>query len=140
MQAKSISPNLLVEDVSQSVAFYTKKLNFSYIMGVDADKQLYLQYDPDHALAFAIVGNGAVQIMFQQIENASDDLNITLKGDTQINNQLLYIEIEEVDAFYDALKDTVEIVNEPRHTFYGMKEFYIRDNNQNIVGFAEKLV
>ncbi len=140
MHAKSLSPNLLVEDVSQSVAFYTQKLNFNYIMGVDTDKQLYLQHDPKQPLAFAIVGNGAVQIMFQQLQSASEDLNLSLMRDSKIDNQMLYIEIDGFDTFYDAIKDQVEIVNEPRHTFYGMKEFYIRDNDQNIVGFAEKLV
>ncbi|RUM67132.1 MAG: bleomycin resistance family protein [Sulfurospirillum sp.] len=140
MVVKSLTPNLLVDDVSQSIEFYTQNLEFSFVMGVTDEKQLFLEFDKNQKLAFAIVAKDGVQIMFQDITNASTDLGLELKSDKNISNSIIYIEIDEFDSFYEKLKEKVSIVNEPRHTFYGMKEFYIKDNNENIVGFAEKLL
>jgi uncharacterized glyoxalase superfamily protein PhnB len=140
MQVKSITQNILVESVKESVEFYTMILGFKYVMGVGNDKELYLKYDKSNELGFAIVQNGISQIMFQNIDNTNTDLSLELKIDQDITNSIMYIEIDGFDEFYENIKEKVKIVNEPRHTFYGMKEFYIKDNNDNIVGFAERLV
>jgi catechol 2,3-dioxygenase-like lactoylglutathione lyase family enzyme len=140
MKVKSITPNLLVSSVKESVEFYTEILGFKYVMGVDDNKELYLKYDKNQELGFAIVQNEINQIMFQEISNTNADLDLDLSIDKKITNAIIYIEIDGFDDFYEEIKDKTEIVNEPRHTFYGMKEFYIRDNSGNIVGFAERLV
>jgi len=140
MKVKSITPNLLVSSVKESVEFYTEILGFKYVMGVDDNKELYLKHDKNQELGFAIVQNEINQIMFQEISNTNADLDLDLSIDKKITNAIIYIEIDGFDDFYEEIKDKTEIVNEPRHTFYGMKEFYIRDNSGNIVGFAERLV
>ncbi len=140
MQVKSITPNFLVDSVKESLNFYVDKLGFNYVMGVDDDRELYLEYDPNRDLGFAIIQSGATQVMFQSLLNTNSDLDSNFKTDKGITNAIIYMEIEGFDGFYERVKDSVEIVNEPRHTFYGMKEFYIKDNSGNIVGFAEKLV
>ena len=140
MKVKSITPNLLVSSVKESVAFYTDMLGFKYVMGVDNAKELYLEYDKNQELGFAIIQNEIMQIMFQELSDTNADLGLDLKTDKSITNSIIYIEIDGFDELYENIKEKVEIVNEPRHTFYGMKEFYIKDNSGNIVGFAERLV
>jgi len=140
MIIKSLTPNLLVDDVQNAIEFYIDVLEFTYIMGVDDDKQLYLEYNKTQTLGFAILQKDSTQLMFQSISNANSDLEASLKRDPSITNIALYFEIEGFDEFYEKVKSKAKIVNEPRHTFYGMKEFFIEDNSGNIIGFAEKLV
>jgi uncharacterized glyoxalase superfamily protein PhnB len=139
MQAKTVTPIFLVDEIKSSIEFY-EMLEFRYLMGVDKDKQLYMEYKDGLELSFAIVQNGNVQIMLQSTESVNSDLNQLFQTDKSVTNSINYIEIEGFDHFYQKVKEKVEIVNEPRNTFYGMKEFYIKDNNGNIIGFAEKLV
>ncbi len=51
-----------------------------------------------------------------------------------------YMEVENLDAFYREIKGKVEVVKELSTTWYGMKEFYIYDNNGYVLGFAEQKV
>ncbi len=140
MKAKTLAPNLVVNSVNETVKFYTQTLEFNYVMGVDNDKQLYLEFDEAAPLGFAIVQNGKVQVMMQEITNIQNDGFASLQTDISKSNIVLYFEVEELDAYYEKLTESVEVVHEMRNTFYGMKEFYIKDNNGNILGFAEKLV
>ncbi len=49
----------------------------------------------------------------------------------------LYIDTQGVDELYGTLKDRVEIREEPHDTFYGMREFIIRDINGFWITFGE---
>ena len=49
----------------------------------------------------------------------------------------LYIEVEDIKGLYATLADKTTIVKDMHTTFYGMREFYIRDCNGYILGFAE---
>jgi len=140
MKINSITPLFIVNNIQKSIDFYKDILGFTFIMGIDDDKELYLEYQKEVELGFAIVQNSNFQIMFQAKTNIAIDLNQTFDTDKKIDNNLIYIEIEGFDKYYEDIKDKVKIVNEPRNTFYGMKEFFIRDNNDNIICFAEKLI
>jgi len=71
-------------------------------------------------LSFAIVSRGSSQLMFNQGGQPS----------TQFRREVdLYVYTDNVDDLYQGLKDNVEIVKEPHNTFYGMREFIIRDLN-----------
>jgi len=131
---------MLVEDVSGTLDYYINTLGFSYVMGMaEEEGGLYLEYNPEVALSFAIVANGTVQLFFQQMENFRRDIcsyASLVTGATPIS---LYIEIDAVDPYFEEISPKTEIVGELRNTFYGMREFYIRDCNGNILGFAQKL-
>jgi hypothetical protein len=45
--------------------------------------------------------------------------------------------VDNVDDFYRSLKDRVEIVKGLHDTFYGMREFIIREVNQFWLTFAQ---
>ena len=49
----------------------------------------------------------------------------------------LYIHTENVDQTYERLKDRVEVVEDPHDTFYGMREFIIRDYNRFWITFGQ---
>lgn len=49
----------------------------------------------------------------------------------------LYIYVNDVDDLYRSLKERVEIVEGLHDTFYGMREFIIRDVNRFWLTFAQ---
>jgi uncharacterized glyoxalase superfamily protein PhnB len=51
----------------------------------------------------------------------------------------LYLHVDDVDGLYERLKDTVEVVEAPHDTFYGMREFIIRDLNRFWITFGQPL-
>jgi uncharacterized glyoxalase superfamily protein PhnB len=51
----------------------------------------------------------------------------------------LYIHIDQVDHLFANLKDKAQIVEQPHDTFYGMREFIIRDNNGFWITFGQPI-
>ena len=49
-----------------------------------------------------------------------------------------YIEVEDINTIYNEIKEKAEVVKELETTWYGMQEFYVKDCNGYILGFAEK--
>ena len=49
----------------------------------------------------------------------------------------LYVDTNDVDSVYQRLKDRAEIVEGPHDTFYGMREFTVRDLNRFWITFGE---
>ena len=49
----------------------------------------------------------------------------------------LYITTDNVDELYQRFKDRVQVVEDPHDTFYGMREFIMRDMNGFWVTFGQ---
>ena len=49
-----------------------------------------------------------------------------------------YIEVEDINALYQEIKPKAGVVKELETAWYGMQEFYIKDCNGYILGFAER--
>ena len=49
----------------------------------------------------------------------------------------LYIYTDDVDGLYVRLKDRVDVVEALHDTFYGMREFIIRDINRFWITFGQ---
>ena len=52
----------------------------------------------------------------------------------------LYINVEDVDALWENLKDKCEVVYPIENFIYEMREFAIKDNNRYVINFAEPVV
>ena len=75
-------------------------------------------------------------MMFQKIESLTKEMPI-LK-DKEIGASLtFYIRVQDIQALYDSVKEKVDIVGNMRKTFYGAKEFAVRDLNGYILVFSE---
>ncbi len=67
-------------------------------------------------------------------------LNEGGKVSTQHRREVdLYALTENVDELYRRLKDRVEVVEGPHDTFYGMREFIIRDINRFWITFGQPI-
>lgn len=127
----------MVKDVKETVEFYQKNLGFQLIMAVPETQDGILNEIPlDKKVVYALVKNGDVEIMFQAEKSFKEDVPVL--RDSQIEASCtFYIELENIEDFYNSIKDKVDIVKELFTTWYGMKEFYIRDNNGYILTIAE---
>ena len=135
---KKISPNLMVKDVKETVGFYNNNLGFKLIMAVPETQDGVLTEIPEgKKIVYAVVKNGNVELMFQEEKSLKKD--ITVFANSEIGASVsFYIEVENLEDFYNEIKEKVEIAKELSTTWYGMNEFYIRDNNGYVLGFAEQ--
>jgi uncharacterized glyoxalase superfamily protein PhnB len=83
--------------------------------------------DSGSGLSFAILSFGGGQVMFNSGGRNSHEKRREVD---------LYLDVENVDEIYQALKDRVEVVKHPHDTFYGMREFIIRDINRFWITFG----
>ena len=135
---EKMTPNLMVKNVKETVEFYRSNLNFNLVMAVPVTQDGILTEIPkDKDIVFALVKNGNVEFQFQTEESLKKDIDIF--KDTNIGaSASFYININNIDIFYNTVKEKVEVVKELAATWYGMNEFYIRDNNGYVLGFAEQ--
>ena len=126
MMLKKLTPNLMVEDVQQTLAFYHDVLGFKVLMTL-----------PDRPpFNFAIVQRDEVELMFQSRSSLSENVP-ALTGHPIGASQTFYIEVEGLAKLYEDLRDRVEIVVDLHTTFYGTQEFYFKDVNGYILSFTE---
>jgi len=137
---KKLTPDLMVSDVAQTVKFYTEKLGFNLAMLVpEGDKAASTELIDGKKYVYAMVVRDEVYVMFMQKHVYVEDV-IALKGLPIAASATLYCDVYNVVELYDSYKQKgVEIVKELSQTWYGMKEFYIKDCNGYILGFAEQV-
>jgi uncharacterized glyoxalase superfamily protein PhnB len=123
----SLSPNLFVKDIAQTIDFY-KQLGFQLVMTVPAEGE---------DLVWAMMTNGSVTFMFQTFTSLSDDLPEISRNDG--GSLLFYINTTGILAFFEEIKDKVTVLKGVEKTFYGATEFSIVDNNGFVLTFAEDL-
>ena len=125
---KKLTPNLLVSSVDASLAFYTNVLGFDRGMTV-----------PDQSpLVFAQVTSGPIEIFFNDAKGAVQEYPV-LDGKPIGASGTMFIEVEQIEALYEALRPKVTITMPLVTQFYGMKEFAIADPDGYLITFAERV-
>lgn len=140
MTFQKLTPNLMVEDVAQNVAYYCDLLGFDFVMGM-RDEQPVNEASLDHGkpLDWAMLQRDQVAFMFQQRNSLVDELP-ALAGCAIGASLTLYIELEGLAGLYESLQGRADIIKPLQTTFYGMREFYLRDCNGYILALAERAV
>lgn len=129
MKINKIIPELVVKNIKESVDFYVKILGFELVDSVGCDNMVW---------AYVIWKNSEIGFMFMTPESIGEEIE-ELK-DKEIGASIVqYIEIEGITELYEKIKGKTEIVFDLHSTFYGSKEFSIKDNSGYILMFAEKI-
>ncbi|WP_148623816.1 VOC family protein [Aliarcobacter cryaerophilus] len=135
---KAITLNLAVKDIKETIKYYQENFDFEVQMLVDESKTIFdTQIKEELNYVWAMIHKDNVSLMLQSIESLKEDV-----GDFFQNlgaSLTMYIEVENVDELYLKIKDKVTIYKEIETTWYGQKEFYIKDINSYILGFASKV-
>jgi uncharacterized glyoxalase superfamily protein PhnB len=133
---KKITANLIVENVGRTLDFYEGVLGFGLVMGVPEDSQeIVTVRDTATPLAFAIIRQGDVDLMVQSQRSLLGE-PIPPAGGEVVANVCLYLEVENAKDLYHSLRNKMTIHKDLHTTFYGMEEFYLRDPNGYVLGFA----
>ena len=123
---KKLTPNLMVEDVNETVTFYQDVLGFALLASVPEEGQFN----------WAMMQHDAVEIMFQSRASLTED--VPLFKDKAIGGSLtLYIDVEDIKGLYGQVQNRVAILHEMSTTFYGTREFTIQDCNGYGLTFAQ---
>jgi catechol 2,3-dioxygenase-like lactoylglutathione lyase family enzyme len=125
---RKLTPNLLVADVSRSLAFYTDVLGFARGMTV-----------PDEPpFVFASVTSGTVEIFFNEAANAVKEYPSLADRPLGLSGTM-FIEVDAIDAFYATLDGKVNVTMPIVTQWYGMREFAIADPDGYLITFAERV-
>ncbi|MCA1579941.1 MAG: VOC family protein [Acidobacteria bacterium] len=114
-----VVPMIHVEDVRATVAWY-ETIGFTVVDTYD---------DGGEGLSFAILSLGGSEIMF----NSGGHPSAHERREVD-----LYVYSAHVDDLYHRLEGRVDVVKGPHDTFYGMREFIIRDPNRFWMTFAQR--
>ena len=128
----------MVNDVRESVKFYMDNLGFTLNMIVpEGNKTIDNELKDDKNYIYAMVSRDDIFIMLMNKDAFGEDLPM-LKGEKIGASVSFYYEVDNINEVYNSLKDKVNIIFDLNTTWYGMQEFYIKDCNGYILGFAEK--
>ena len=116
--AEKVVPMIHVPDVRATVEWY-QDIGFTV-------KDTY--GDDGDGLSFAILSFGSSEVMFNQGGQPS----------TRHRREVdLYVYAKDIDDLFRRLKDRVDVETVPHDTFYGMREFIIRDLNRFWITFGQ---
>lgn len=138
MKVSKLTPNFEVRDIKETVKFYQNTLGFTLVMAVpETQDKVDQSLVEGENYVYALVSKDNVELMFQRTDSFKEDIKMSKKFPMGASVSF-YMEIEGLDNFYNGIKNQVDEKTEPKTTWYGMKEFYIKDPNGYILGFAEK--
>lgn len=124
IQMETVSPNIFVNDIHATVAFY-QDLGFTVVTAVPDQKNPI----------FVMMTCGSVTFMFQTFTSIENALPIVSR--TNGGSLLLYIKVKNIRALFEKVNGTVTVLQGLEKTFYGATEFSIADNNNYVLTFAE---
>ncbi len=122
MKLKYLSPMPESRDIKATIDFYTRVLGFT----------LRGTFEHEGTTTWCDLVRDEVSVMFSLPNEKMNYGTILLSGS-------LYINVEEVDALWENLKDKCEVVYPVENFIYEMREFAIKDNNGYVINFAEPL-
>ncbi len=134
-------PNLMTENVADTVRYYQDTLGFTLLMAVEpvenSQPNFPTELTDDMHLIWANMSFENAEFMFQNREGLVEEVPV-LKDVAIGASQTLYIRLEQgIDAHYERLKNKVNVVVEPTTKFYGMREWYMQDCNGYVLCFGQ---
>ena len=134
---KNLTPNLAVRDIKETVAFYRDILGFELVMAVPEDKSDFAPVLKEgKKYLFAQMKKDNIELMLQESESLKEDVGAFF--DKIGGSVSFYIKVEDIDALYSSIFPKVDMVKDMETTWYGMREFYIKDCNGYVLGFAQE--
>lgn len=128
MKLLSLTPNLMVESVNESIKFYNTVLGFSTFQTVPETGEL----------EWAMITKDEISIMFQKTESLKEEYP-ELKDQKSGGALTFYIKTSNVSDFYNEIKNKVNITHDLHKTPYGANEFSISDPDGFILVFSDIL-
>jgi uncharacterized glyoxalase superfamily protein PhnB len=139
MEINKLVPNMAVADIRQTVEFYCGNLGFELVMAVpESQDGAEQQLSGDREYVYAMLRKGHAELMFQRLDSFREDVPSVGEIPTIGASVSFYMQGNGIEAFYEELKNKNIQISELKQTWYGIKEFYLKDNNGYVLGFAEE--
>ncbi|MBB6644769.1 VOC family protein [Halobellus ruber] len=131
MTVNSITPDLMVEDIEETVAWYESVL--------DAEVVATLPAEAASGYFWAQVSIDGIQLMLQERDSLEEKLPV-LEGESTGGTVPLYIDVDDAERRHAALEESdVNVVKQPHETEFGWRQFAVTDPNGYVLWFGEKL-
>jgi uncharacterized glyoxalase superfamily protein PhnB len=128
LEVKRITAVLCVEEIEAALGFWVERLGFEKTIEVpDGD-----------VLGFVSLQKGSAEVMYQTYAS-TEKLDPGMAEAARKCATFLYIEVDDLDAVLAAMKG-VAMVKAVDTTFYGMREFMVREPGGHYVTFAQPVV
>lgn len=128
MTFESVTVNLMVENVNETIEFYEKNFGFKVTETV-----------PDSGdYVFATVKADSVQLMLLKKEVVASDLP-SIKGKDTGGTFTLFFVVSDIKEVYKKATKNCELIKDLEDMFYGMREFTVKENNGYIFTFAQRI-
>lgn len=124
---KKLTPVLTVEEIEPCLPFWIEGLGFTKTVEVPEGDRL----------GFAMLHNGAVEVMLQSRASVKKDLPV-IEEILFPGSPCLFVEVEDLEAVAGRVKDA-EVLVPRRETFYGMAEIVVRAPGGAVVILAQPL-
>ena len=123
---KKITPLLFAHEIEPCIQFWTERMGFQKTVEVpEGDK-----------LGFALLEKDGLELMYQSYASVEKD-NPATAAATKKGPTFLYIEVDDLERTLAAVGDA-EIFMQVRSTFYGSREFGIKDPVGHYIIFAQQ--
>ena len=121
---KKLTPILFAQEIEPCIRFWTEKLAF----------QKTVEVPEGDRLGFALLEKDGVELMYQSYASVEKD-NAATAAAVQKGPAFLYLEVEDLKAALAATAGA-EMVMPVRDTFYGAREFGIKDPGRTLRDFC----
>ena len=140
MKLRKITPSFSVKDVLESVEFYQNILGFQLDMCVpEIMDGIDTELEEDVPYIYAMVSRDELSFIFIREDHFQYEI-LNERYCEKGARILCYIDVEDIEGVYQHLSEKkVEIVKELETTWYGMREFFIKDNNGYLLCFSEQV-
>lgn len=125
---KSLTPNLIADNVKASVDFYTNVLGFELVNSVPSGD----------SLVWAQVSSGNISVMLQERGSIEGELP-QLKGFPTGASQTLFIMMDGIHDYFNLIRDKVRIIKTMDRSFYNHDEFTIADCDGYLLTFSQEV-
>lgn len=123
---KKITPILFAGEIEPCIQFWTEKMGFNKTVEVPEGNRS----------GFVLLEKDGVELMYQSYASVEKD-NPATAAVVKKGPAFLYIEVGDLQEALSATKG-VEVVMPVRSTFYGAKEFGIKDPVGHYIIFAQQ--
>jgi uncharacterized glyoxalase superfamily protein PhnB len=123
---KKITSILFAREIEPSLEFWTRRMGFQKTVEVpEGDK-----------LGFAMLEGNGLELMYQSYASVDKD-NAATGAVVRQGPSFLYVEVEDLDSAMAAVAGA-EVVMPVRSTFYGAREFGVKDPAGHFVILAQQ--
>lgn len=138
MSYNNITPNFAVKNVRETVLYYRDVLGFKLDLLVPTgEKAIHTELNEQVEYDYAMMTKDKVFVMFLEENCMRSDIP-SFKESTGESIVSFYIDVDNIDELHESLNGKVEVVKDLHTTWYGMKEFYIKDCNGYTLAYGQK--